>query len=171
MFIFCFIFYGRRYLGGSRCFFTIVSYLCTKFRALKYKFSDFLNLKTATLGAIFMGGLVYYVNREFGFSLAIVAALKQAFYTFFFGGACVRVSEIISVKTEHKWLGIILGGIVASFITIAAVYAIHVLKGTPLPYESTLPTVICAPSGFFVLAWMYRKKMDKLKEEQEFSSV
>lgn len=127
----------------------------------KYKFRDFINVKTATAGAIIMGGMVFYVNREFGWSLALIAALKQAFYTFFFGGACVRLSEIIAVKIKNKWWGIFLGTIAASVATITAVYCIHLFKGTPLPLESTLPTIIFAPPGFVVLAWYYRVQQDK----------
>lgn len=113
-----------------------------------------------------MGGMVYYVNREFGFNLAIVAALKQAFYTFLLGGIFVRISEVIATKTENKWVGVMLGSFIATCITTMAVYTLHVIKGTPLPYESTLPTMIFAPPGYIVLSWMYRTKMDKLKGQE-----
>lgn len=119
-----------------------------------------------------MGGIVFYVNHSFGWVMAGTAALKQATYTFFLGGVFVRISEVLSVKTENKWLGIALGTLVSSCITISAVYGMHVMKGTPLPYESTLPTVFLAPPGFIVLAWIYRTKMDKKKgEERQFSKV
>lgn len=117
-----------------------------------------------------MGGMVYYMNRQFGFDQAIVAALKQAFYTFFFGGACVRISEILSVKIDNKWLGVLIGTIVASCITIGAVYTIHSMKGTPLPFESTLPTIVMAPPGFVFLAWFYRVRWDKENENMTVSS-
>lgn len=119
-----------------------------------------------------MGGTVFCVNYNFGWALAGIAALKQAIYTFFLGGIFVRISEVLSTKTENKWLGVALGTLVASAITISAVYGMHVMKGTPLPYESTLPTVFFAPPGFIVLSWMYRTKMDKLKgKERQFSKV
>ncbi len=138
----------------------------------KYTLRDFISIKSATAGALIMGGMVYFVNREFGFDQAIVAALKQAFYTFFFGGACVRISEIIAVKTENKFMGIALGTLVASCITTGAVYTIHVMKGTPLPIESTIPTLVMAPPGFIFLAWIYRTKKDKEKlKEAELSKV
>ncbi len=45
-----------------------------------------------------------------------------------------------------------------STLTIILVYAVHSLKGTPRPFESTLPTIILAPPGFFFLAWKKRKQ-------------
>lgn len=134
---------------------------------MKYKLSDFLNLKTATIGAIMMGSIVYYVNMDFGFNLAIVAALKQATYTFFFGGACVRLAEVTATRTSNKWLGVVLSTFITSCVSIAAVYTVHVLKGTPLPFYSTLPTIILGPPGFFALALLYRNKVDKQKEQNQ----
>lgn len=119
-----------------------------------------------------MGSIVFYVNYSFGWMMAGTAALKQATYTFFLGGIFARISEIISVKTENKWLGIMLGTLVPSCITISAVYGMHIMKGTPLPYESTLPTVFLAPPGFIALAWIYRTKIDKEKgKESNLSKV
>jgi hypothetical protein len=139
---------------------------------LKYKLRDFINLKSAIAGAIIMGGMVFCVNYSFGWAMAGTAALKQATYTFLLGGIFVRISEVLSVKTKNKWLGIALGTLVSSCITISAVYGMHVMKGTPLPYESTLPTIFFAPPGFIFLAWIYRTKMDKKKgKERQFSEV
>jgi hypothetical protein len=139
---------------------------------LKYRLKDFINLKSAIAGAIVMGSMVFCVNYSFGWSMAGTAALKQASYTFLLGGIFVRISEVLSVKTKNKWLGILLGTLVSSCITISAVYGMHVMKGTPLPYESTLPTVFLAPPGFIFLAWIYRTKMDKEKGEKgTFSKV
>ncbi len=129
-----------------------------------FRLKDFINLKTAVAGALIMGGMVYYVNYKFGWQLASIAAFKQAVYTFFFGGACVRLSEVIAVKMENKWAGIFWGTVIASALTIGAVFCIHNMKGTPKPFESTLPTMIMAPPGFVVLAWYRRNKVDKMKK-------
>ncbi len=134
---------------------------------MSLKLRDFINLKTAIAGAIIMGSMVYYVNYQFGWQLASIAAFKQAVYTFFFGGACVRLSEVVAVKVENKWAGIFWGTVLASMVTISAVFIIHSMKGTPKPFESTLPTAIMAPPSFLVLAWLYRNKDDKEKIKKE----
>jgi hypothetical protein len=42
--------------------------------------------------------------------------------------------------------------IIVSAVTIMLVYGVHSMKGTPRPFESTLPTIIMAPPGFLALA-------------------
>ncbi len=130
------------------------------------KISRFISVKSATAGAIFMGGMVYYVNYRYGWQAAGIAALKQAFYTFFFGGACVKISENIACTMKNKWAGVFWGTVIASIITTSAVYGIHNIKGTPEPFESTLPTAILAPFGFIFLSWYKREQEDKKKEKE-----
>ena len=45
-----------------------------------------INFKAALIGALIMGSIVYYINADYGWNMAMVAALKQGIYTFFFGG-------------------------------------------------------------------------------------
>ncbi len=118
-----------------------------------------------------MGGMVFYINLDESFEGAVYAALKQAVYTFFLGGICVRLSENVAVQTKNAYWGVIKGTILASFVTITSVYAIHSFKGTPKPLLSTLPTAILAPPGFIVLAGFRRYKYEKEEEKVYVSSL
>ena len=134
---------------------------------MKYKLKDLFDLKSAIIGAVVMGGMVFFINFSYGWMMAGTAALKQAAYTFLLGGIFVRLTEILTAKPKNKWLGIAFGTLVVSSITTSAVYGIHVMKGTPLPFASTLPTIFFATPGLFAVAWTYRIKMEKKKGENE----
>ena len=119
--------------------------------------SRFIDFPTALAGAVIMGLIVGVVNIGHGWWPATTAALKQAAYTFLFGGMIIRLLYAIVLSIKGKIAAIAVSVVVSSLITIIFVYLLHSLKGTPLPIESTLPTVILAPLGFYVLAWRKKK--------------
>ena len=112
----------------------------------------FINLKMGFAGAIIMGGIVWFINMSFGWWPATTAALKQAAYTFLFGGILIKILDTIATKINQRYLAIAVATISVSIITILLVYGVHSMKGTPRPFESTLPTIIMAPPGFLTLA-------------------
>lgn len=107
------------------------------------------------LGALFMGMLVYYINSDHGFLLAIIAAAKQGLYTFFFGALFVRMAENIAVMKKDKILAVLAGGIIPAILTSVLTYILHTIKGTPEPFNSTLPTIFLSWLSFSV--WAYLK--------------
>jgi hypothetical protein len=117
----------------------------------------------AFIGAIIMGGIVAYINYDHGILLASIAGLKQATYTFFFGGVLIKILETIALKINNQALALLTSVIVTSIITITLVYLVHQLKGTPRPLESTMPTVLMAPPGFLVLAYRKRKSVKAVR--------
>lgn len=121
-------------------------------------FSKFIDFPTAIAGAIIMGLIVGAINFGYGWWPATTAAMKQAAYTFFFGGMLIKLLYVISDKIKGKFTSIFLSALIVSAITVTLVYIVHSIKGTPLPFESTLPTIILAPFGFSFLAlWRKRK--------------
>jgi hypothetical protein len=116
----------------------------------------FIDIPSAIAGALIMGVLVGFINRKFGAWPASTAAMKQAAYTFVFGGMLTKLLYILVVKIKGLYKATIFSVLIVTIITVALVYAVHNLKGTPLPLESTIPTAILAPVGFSILA--YRKK-------------
>ena len=114
--------------------------------------SRFINLKMGLAGAVIMGAIVWIINMGYGWWPATTAALKQGAYTFFFGGILIKMLDTIATRIKNRYLGIAVSTIVVSVITITLVYIVHNLKGTPRPFESTLPTLIMAPPGFLALA-------------------
>jgi hypothetical protein len=117
----------------------------------------FIDYPTAFAGAMIMGIIVGVINRKFGLWPASTAAVKQAAYTFIFGGMLTRLLYFISGKIKGLYTATILSALIVTIITVILVYAVHNLKGTPMPFESTLPTAILAPFGFSFLAYRKRK--------------
>jgi len=119
--------------------------------------TKYINLKTGFIGGVFLGTMVYWINADFGWQLAGTAALKQGIYTWFFGGAIVKLCETISTRGERKWLNIIKGAATASLIAITAILIVHHFKGTPRPFYSSLPVMILAPLSFIAIGYRARK--------------
>jgi hypothetical protein len=124
-------------------------------KGLKF-FSKFIDFTSAIAGALIMGFIVGYIKRKFGAWPATTAALKQGAYTFLFGGMLTKLLYVIAGKIPGKFASSIISSLIVSLITVALVYAVHSMKGTPMPLESTVPTAILAPFGFTFLA--YRQK-------------
>ncbi len=118
----------------------------------------FINLKMGLAGAIVMGAIVWFINMSYGWWPATTAAMKQAAYTFLFGGILIKILDTIAIKIENRYLAVATATLAVSITTIILVYLVHSLKGTPRPFESTLPTIIMAPPGFLALAIRNRIK-------------
>lgn len=117
-----------------------------------------MNLKMGLLGALIMGAIVWGINSGHGWWPASTAAMKQAAYTLLFGGILIKILDTVAVKIKNKYLAVISATLLVSTITIVLVYIVHNFKGTPMPFESTLPTIIMAPPGFLALAIRKRYK-------------
>ncbi len=120
--------------------------------------SRLINLKMGLAGAVIMGGIVWLINMGYGWWPATTAAMKQGAYTFFFGGILIKMLDTIVTRIPNRYLAIITATLVISVTTIILVYGIHNMKGTPRPFESTLPTIAMAPPGFLALAIRKRIK-------------
>lgn len=127
--------------------------------------SRFINLKMGLAGGFVMGTVVWFINIDFGWWPATTAALKQAAYTFILGGVLIKILETISLSIRNKYWALIIATLSVSALTILLVYGVHSMKGTPRPFESTLPTIIMAPPGFLALAIRKRIKY-KIAEDQ-----
>lgn len=119
-------------------------------------------------GAFLMGSAVFYINYEAvgTFTPAFTAALKQWVYTFFFGGIVIRSCEYFANTIPSKAKAITTATLIPSIVTILLVFGLHNLKGTPQPFESTLPSLIIIPGTFF---WALRERRKKKIEENKLS--
>jgi hypothetical protein len=122
----------------------------------------FINYKMGALGATIMGGIVWHINADHGFWPATYAAMKQFTYTLFLGGTLIRLLETIVMKIKKPVLALLVAVTFTSLLTISLVFIVHNLRGTPKPFESTIPTILTAPFGFFILAYRKRKLEDAL---------
>lgn len=117
--------------------------------------SPIFDAKMGGIGFIFMGSAVFLINFKYGINVALIAALKQGLYTFFVGGITIRLCENISTYYKNKVFSVSVSIAVSSILAIASTYFVHSLKGTPAPFESTIPTIIGAPLTYAY--WAIRK--------------
>ena len=117
----------------------------------------YIDYKMAIAGAIFMGTVVWFINREHGAFGASTAALKQATYTFFFGGFVTRACENLATNIKRVWIAIPASVLLPSTFAICATLVVHHLRGTPEPIASTVPTMLFAPPSFLVLGLIHRR--------------
>lgn len=134
----------------------MISQMKTQIKKLVKSFSRFIDIPTAIAGAVIMGVIVGIINRKFGLWPASTAALKQAAYTFLFGGMLTKLLYVISDKIDGIFKATIISAFIVTVITVIMVFAVHSMRGTPKPLESTIPTALMAPFGFSFLA--YRRK-------------
>jgi hypothetical protein len=125
---------------------------------VKY-FGKFIDFPSAIAGALIMGVIVGIINRKFGLWPASTAALKQAAYTFLFGGMMIKLLYLLAGKINGFYLSIIFSSFIVTVITVLLVFAVHNMRGTPMPMESTLPTAVLAPFGFAYLAYRRKKSI------------
>jgi hypothetical protein len=125
-------------------------------------FKRHVDISTAWKAAIFLGVLVFCINLDHGAWAALPAALKQATYTFFVAGFIVRLCENLVLNNSLGMMALPLAVVIPSSIAIGLTFLLHNLKGTPLPFYSTLPTIFMAPPSFLVWAWRVRKNKPEL---------
>jgi len=117
----------------------------------------FFNFKIAIAGALVMGISVFCINY-FSTKLlfeSITAALKQSAYTFIFGGFLMKSCEYIAAYFKKNSIAILLAIAIPTIITLLLTYGLHMLKGTPKPLASTLPTLAIIPA---TAVWAIRKR-------------
>lgn len=121
----------------------------------------FIDYKIGFAGAIVMGGIVFSINYFSTHEIAgsLTAALKQGTYTFIFGGTLMKACEYIATSIRRKTTAIVLSIVIPSVFTLLLTFAMHSLKGTPKPFESTLPTTIIIPA---TAVWGYRMRLKKI---------
>ena len=118
----------------------------------------FIDIKMGFIGAVFMGSLVFWVNVDHGAVPALIASLKQFGYTLFFGGLFLKMAENLATSMNTRLLAILAGGTIPMLITAALTLGLHSLKGTPEPFNSTVPTMIFATISFTTWSWFKTRR-------------
>ena len=117
----------------------------------------FLDIRMGLLGALSMGLIVFFINYDHGLLLGLTAASKQALYTFFFGALFVKMAENIAIQSSDRIKACITGGTIPASLTSILTYLLHALKGTPEPFNSTLPTIFLSLLSFTIWAYLKHK--------------
>lgn len=128
-----------------------------------FRINKIIDVRIGLAGGLVMGLIVFLINYYHADNLtgAFTAGMKQGIYTFFFGGFVMKLCETIAVRLNPKFLAILLGFMIPSFISLILTYGVHSLKGTPMPLESTIPTAIFVIPSTLVWGYVKRSKKDK----------
>ena len=127
--------------------------------------NKFFDPKMGLAGALVMGTIVFFVNWDHGIGPGLIAASKQSLYTFLAGGTMMRITENIASYFRHNFTALLLAVLAPTVIAVTLTYILHSMKGTPEPLNSTLPTLLLAPWGFFWWAARKRKQMESMEKE------
>lgn len=124
---------------------------------MKYTSNRYFDYKIGIAGALVMGIAVFCINYyATGFTTpSLIAALKQGVYTFFFGGFLMRGCEYIATQFKSDVLAIMLAVAIPSIVTLLLTYSLHLMKGTPKPLESVIPTLAIIPA---TAVWSLKKR-------------
>ena len=141
-------------------------------RAVTYG-RKYIDYRMGMYGAIVMATIVFIINfYGTGNTLgATTAALKQGTYTFFFGGVIMRMSERIATEVSKRLVALILACVVPSLVSLTLTFGVHSLKGTPKPFESTIPTAIFVIPSTLIWGLMSRKKLEKSLAPKEVEDL
>ena len=120
-------------------------------KTIKAVMDRHINYEMAVAGAVFLGGAVFAINYSHGIGMALVAAAKQAAYTFFAAGFITRNSEHLAVMLDNRALSLLMSVMVSTLIAVGLTYLVHSVKGTPEPLRSTLPTLVTSPLAFLIV--------------------
>lgn len=122
--------------------------------------SKYIDYKMGLYGAIVMGMIVFGINYYgiHDMQAASTAALKQAVYTFLFGGVIMRGCEYLATAIKKPMFALTVAIIIPSLISIGLTFGVHSLKGTPRPIKSTIPTALLVVPSTAVWAFMKRKE-------------
>lgn len=123
--------------------------------------NPFFDIKMGTIGAFFLGGIVFMINYNHGWEMASIAAAKQAVYTFFIGGVMTKMAENLVLRFDSRMQALFLATLVPTLLTLILTYGMHSIKGTPEPFISTIPTFVFAPGGFYGWALRKRKELER----------
>ena len=126
--------------------------------ALKAFLDRHIDYPAAVAGALVLGSIVLVINIDHGWSSGLMAGAKQATYTFFAGGFMVRLNERIALALNPAAFAVLAGSLCAGGLAVALTFLVHSLRGTPEPFNSTVPTMVLALLGFTVLGARARHK-------------
>ena len=110
-----------------------------------------INYGMAIAGAVVLGLTVFFINVPHGAAMALVAAAKQATYTFFAAGFITRNSERLALLLANRPLSLLLSIVASTIIAVGLTYLVHSLRGTAQPLQSTIPAVVTSPLAFAIV--------------------
>lgn len=119
---------------------------------------DYVNYRMGALAGTIGGGIVYYINSDYGFLPASGGFGKQFLYNVFVAGFNVKTCEWLAKRITSKTISIIATTTIPTVQAFAITYGIHKLGGTPEAFDSSIWQVYVNAPLFFGLGLMYRER-------------
>lgn len=130
-----------------------------------YAFSKkHINYRMGSIAGLIGGGIVGWINWDYGLWQAGFAGVKQYFYNLFIAGYNVKTCEKLASCIDNRWLAYVAGICIPTAQAFAVVYAIHKFGNTPRPFDSTIWQVYVNAPTFAVLSRYYRKRRTSCKK-------
>lgn len=126
--------------------------------------NKYFDLKLGLISGLLMGVIVFFINWDHGIGNGLIAASKQAFYTFIAGGIMMRMTENIASQFSNDFVALFSAVFIPTTIAVTLTYLLHSIKGTPEPLNSTIPTMLLAPIGFLWWAVQKRKQLKNIRD-------
>lgn len=124
--------------------------------------SNYVNYRMGSLSGLIGGGIIYYINHEYGFLPAAGGFTKQFLYNIFIAGFNIKTCEKLAKKIKSKPVSIIASAIIPTAQAFVITYGIHKLGGTPEAFDSSIWQVYVNAPVFFGLGLMYKKEQNNL---------
>lgn len=87
-------------------------------RRIKQLMDKHINYRVAVIGASLLGVIVFAINYAHGVPIAMVAASKQASYTFFVAGFITRNNENLAVLLDNPLLSLLMATVISASLAI-----------------------------------------------------
>lgn len=110
-----------------------------------------VGIEMGVLGALGMGGLIFFVNLTGGASAASKAAFVQVIYSF------IVITFTTSVCHWQARKNLFLAVSIPTAITTVLTYAIHYMANSPEPFWSALASFLIALGSFIIIGYRFRK--------------
>jgi hypothetical protein len=120
----------------------------------------YFDARVGLAGGIVMAMVVFFINFKATNDLpgSLTASLKKGTYTFFFGGLIMKLCSAIALRWNPAVLAIFFAMVIPSCIAVGLTFGVHSLRGTPLPVESTMPTVVFVFPSTLIWGWISRAR-------------
>lgn len=125
------------------------------------RYKEIFSFKFATIGGLFMGGMVFLFQIQGGFHMALIAGVKQFVYTFIISSMLIAITESIVIAKQNSKYPVFYGVFVAWVITIILSSGLHLLKGTPHPLNAILINMVLVPPGLIFLGFRKKRELKK----------
>ena len=119
------------------------------------------NVKMGTIAGIITGGIVFYINYDFGLLHAFFAFVKQFLFNFFMASYNTKLIERLVYSIKNPFLAVSSAGILPTILATSVVFSVHWVGHTPQAWESSYWQAFFNLPIFLMTALMYQTGLER----------